>query len=87
LIKKSNNWVVVVVVASPPVYRGGGYNYNNYPREATRQQITILQTNIQGVIVGSLLGDGCLVDPKVGTVYFRFKQSIIHLAYFFATLR
>jgi len=53
----------------------------------TPEQITILQANIKDVIVGSVLGDGCLVDPKVGTVYFRFKQSVVHVAYFFFIYR
>lgn len=38
---------------------------------------------VDDVIIRALLGDGCIVKPKKGNLYFRFKQSTIHADYLF----
>jgi hypothetical protein len=46
------------------------------------EQLTAMRADIQSVIVGNLLGDGSIVFPRQGSIYFKFKQSIIHVQYF-----
>nr|QCQ69114.1 LAGLIDADG endonuclease [Powellomyces hirtus] len=38
--------------------------------------------DLRSVLVGTLLGDGYIIHPKIGNVYYRFKQSVIHSEYF-----
>jgi heme/copper-type cytochrome/quinol oxidase subunit 1 len=54
------------------------YEECDYPHVITAEQLHILQTRGREVIQGSLLGDGSVIQPKVGNIYFRFKQSVVH---------
>lgn len=48
----------------------------------SREQLEMIRADIRSVFIGSLLGDGCIVQPTNGNIYFSFKQSIIHTPYF-----
>ena len=43
----------------------------------------LFNKNIQDVLIGSLLGYGCISKAGRGPNHFRFKQSVIHAEYFF----
>lgn len=58
-------------------------NKSDYSYVISTQNLDFLQSHVKEVIVGSLLGDGCIISPKKGNKYFRFKQSIIHTEYLF----
>ncbi|MBP1357777.1 MAG: hypothetical protein JZD40_04735 [Sulfolobus sp.] len=42
----------------------------------------MIRLDIRSLFIGSLLGDGCIVEPRIGYIFFKFKQSIIHRPYF-----
>lgn len=47
----------------------------------TAKQLEVMQKNIRDVIVGAILGDGSVLQPRRGLLYFKFKQSIVHIDY------
>ena len=59
------------------------FNKKDYLHVINEEQKRIFQLNIKEVITGTLLGDGTIVNPKKGNVYFKYKQSVIHIDYFF----
>jgi hypothetical protein len=59
------------------------YNSDRFKHVISENQINILQNSYQEVLIGSLLGDGCITRSARGLNHFRFKQSTFHSDYFF----
>lgn len=59
------------------------YNSKRFQHVISQNQKNILQNSYQEVLIGSLLGDGCITKSGRGLYHFRFKQSTIHSEYFF----
>ena len=59
------------------------YSKDKFYHVIDKDQLELFSKNIQDVLVGSLLGDGCISKAGRGPVHFRFKQSVIHAEYFF----
>lgn len=57
------------------------WDYTDWFGCITPEQLTMMREDIHSVIVGALLGDGSIVVPSRGNLYFKFKQSIIHTPY------
>jgi hypothetical protein len=59
------------------------YSKDKFYHVIDKDQLELFSKNIQDVLVGSLLGDGCIAKSGRGPFHFRFKQSVIHAEYFF----
>jgi len=59
------------------------YNSKRFQHVISQNQKNILQKSQIEVLIGSLLGDGCITRSGRGLNHFRFKQSTIHSEYFF----
>lgn len=59
----------------------GKFDPTKYNKVITGIQLKILQTKINSIIIGTLLGDGCIAQPKKGKPYYKYKQSIVHAEY------
>lgn len=69
-----------IVMASAPFF--GKFDHNKYDHVITDVQLQKLQSEIPSLIIGTLLGDGCLVQAKRGKPYYKYKQSVVHAEYF-----
>jgi len=59
------------------------YNINRFRHVITPEQFERLKDSYNEVLIGSLLGDGCITKSGRGKYHYRFKQSTIHASYFF----
>ena len=59
----------------------GKFDPTKYNQVITDIQLKILQTKINSIIIETLLGDGCIAQPKKGKPYYKYKQSIVHAEY------
>ena len=59
------------------------YSKEKFYHVIDKDQLELFSKNIQDVLIGSLLGDGCITKSGRGPIHFRFKQSVIHAEYFF----
>lgn len=59
----------------------GKFNHTKYSQVITDTQLKLLQTKIKSIIVETLLGDGCIAQPKKGKPYYKYKQSTVHAEY------
>lgn len=53
----------------------------NYSHVISSKQLEEMQKSVKDVIIGAILGDGSIIQPKRGLLYFRYKQSVVHLEY------
>lgn len=59
------------------------YNVERFKHVITLKQKKLFHSNYEDVLIGSLLGDGCISKSGRGLYHYRFKQSTIHAEYFF----
>ena len=59
------------------------YSKDKFYHVISQNQLEIFDKNIQDVLIGSLLVDGCISKAGRGPNCFRFKQSVVHAEYFF----
>ena len=59
------------------------YSKDKFYHVIDKDQLELFSKNIQDVLIGSLLGDGCISKSGRVPIHFRFKQSVIHAEYFF----
>lgn len=59
------------------------YNINRFKQVISSEQLKIFKDSCNDVLIGSLLGDGCITKSGRGKFHYRFKQSTIHASYFF----
>jgi hypothetical protein len=60
----------------------GKFDHSKYDHIITDVQLQKLQSEVPSLIVGTLLGDACLVQAKRGKPYYKYKQSVVHAEYF-----
>ena len=59
----------------------GKFDPTKYNHVISEIQLKFLQTKINSIVVGTLLGDGGIAQPKKGKPYYKYKQSIVHAEY------
>jgi hypothetical protein len=61
------------------------FNINRYNHVICEKQKYILEKplSLEQILIGSLLGDGCITKSGRGLFHYRFKQSTVHAEYFF----
>jgi len=59
------------------------FSKDKFSHVIDKKQLELFSENSQDVLIGSLLGDGCIAKSGRGPNQFRFKQSVVHAEYFF----
>jgi hypothetical protein len=73
---------ISIIMASVPASFIGKFNHDKYNHVITNIQLESLQSEVYSILVGTILGDGTLVQAKRGKPYYKYKQSVIHAEYF-----
>lgn len=72
-----------VLCSSLVVPTKADFSKEKFSHVIDKEQLELFSGNTQDVLIGSLLGDGCISKAGRGPYHFRFKQSIVHAEYFF----